>query len=143
MKIGALVLAIFVYSALAPEVGLATQSALVGTKSGKGQSLDATVSEDKKARAIGLAQNGRINNSLGETAKVTGRSYVIQLATTKKASGFVLPPSVGSAFLQRSNTNAVINATNIARVGSGPAIVGGLMKNTGAIDGTKFRHKRQ
>jgi hypothetical protein len=141
MKIGVLVLAVFVFYALAPEVGLAGQSALVGAKSGKGQSWDPAVSEDKKARAVGLAQNARVNNSLGETAKVTGRSNVSQLATTKKAGGLVSPLSVGSAFSQRSNSNAVINGSNIARVGSGPAIIGGLMRNTGAIDGTTFRHK--
>jgi hypothetical protein len=61
----------------------------------------------------------------------------------KMAGGLVPHQSVGRAFPQRSNTNAGINGSNIARIGFGPATVGGSMKNTGAIDGTTFRHKRQ
>jgi hypothetical protein len=78
MKIGVLVLAIFVFYALAPEVGLAGRSALVGAKSGNGQSWDIAVSEGKKTHAAGFARNARVYNSHGETAKVMGISQVIR-----------------------------------------------------------------
>ena len=141
MKVAVWVLAIFVFAVFAPEVGLAGQSAFVGAKYGKGQSWDAAVSQGKKNGAVGLAQNTRANNNPGETGKVTGGSNASQLGTTKKGNGFVSPQSVGRAFSQRSSANAGINGANFARIGSGPAIIGGSMKNTGIIDGTTFRHK--